>query len=188
MYKYTVVYLSVLQRGHYVVCSFVQFQTVLLWTSLHGVLLSWDYRCRIATFKSVSLSTLLGIAESSNCVPYDTPTSCVWASISGDYCQKISFYNFFQSVEYKLYLIAVFTLHFLDYYWGWAFFPLCIYWPFEFSVTCLFLPLGPFFCWVVSFSHWLMGILFIFWILMICNYTYWKYHFLACGLSFSLFV
>lgn len=176
-----------LWRGHYVVCSFVQFQTMLLWTSLHSVLLSWDYRCRIATFKSVHLSTLLGIAESSNCVSFDTPSSCIWASISGDHCQKISFCNFFQSLEYKLYLIAVFTLHFLDYYWGWAFLHV-------FIDHLNFLWLACFYLWVdfslrlFPFSHWLMDILFIFWILMICNYTYWKYHFLACGLSFTLFV
>lgn len=36
----------------------------------------------------------------------------------------------------------------------------------------------------LSFSHWLMDS-FIFWILIICNYTHWKYHFLSCGLSFS---
>lgn len=101
-------------------------------------------------FRSVHLSTLLGIVESSNCVPFDTPTSCISASISGDYCQKISLCNFFQSVEYKLYLIAVFTLHFLDYYWGWAFFLMYLLTIWIFC-DLLILSLGPFFCWVVSF-------------------------------------
>lgn len=51
-------------------------------------------------------------------------------------------------------------------------FPPCIYWPFEFSVTCLCLSLGLFFYWLVPFSHWQMDILFIFSVLMICNFTY----------------
>lgn len=51
-------------------------------------------------------------------------------------------------------------------------------------LTCAYLSFLVHFSIGLSFSHWLMAS-FIFWILIICNYTHWKYHFLGCGLSFS---
>lgn len=44
---------------------------------LYKVLLSWDYSSGIATFASLHLSSLLGIAKLSNYVLFDIPTSCV---------------------------------------------------------------------------------------------------------------
>lgn len=117
--------------------QFFVISKVLLWTWLYMVLLSWDYRSRIQ--ESVYLSPLLGIAKSSYCVPFHTPTSCVWALVLQATTKRL---------EFAIFPIAVFILHFLrllsEVEHG------------HLSVTCLCLSMANFLldCWLFLTGLW----------------------------------
>lgn len=147
---------------------------------LYRVLLSWDYSSRIATFRNLHLSRLLGIVKLcsvwhshqlcmnlcfSRPMPKDYTTYCFpicWVLRISHSWFHFAFLKFLVRLSSPPTHTYLFTI--------WLFYDLLV--P---------ILLGPFFNWVVVFFSLAYGWFYI--LNTNCNYTHWKYHFLGCGLS-----